>query len=224
MHTQANLATSETLLTLAASGQTLVLAQKLEQWARLAEDQERQHLSLLLAAAWTLSAPQVPEQQKTLRRLASRLQGVSPSLSAQLLLSLQDQWLVHLPLSVQQKVEAGRIPGGRPLPRPFSLLTCYQSQTFSEDSLEVMEKCLCQQYGEMEAFRRVESVLVRAKAWKALARAALRWMQYTSDREMFEELWKLAVQCAGVLAPDGSLMGKVLKARQSPWTAHEAAW
>ncbi|MCB9640361.1 MAG: hypothetical protein H6728_15705 [Myxococcales bacterium] len=224
MHTQAHLATSETLLTLAASGQTLVLAQKLEQWARLAEDQERQHLSLLLAAAWTLSAPQVPDQQKTLRRLASRLQGVSPSLSAQLLLSLQDQWLVHLPLSVQQKVEAGRIPGGRPLPRPFSLLTCYQSQTFSEDSLEVMEKCLCQQYGEMEAFRRVESVLVRAKAWKALARAALRWMQYTSDREMFEELWKLAVQCAGVLAPDGSLMGKILKARQSPWSAHEAAW
>lgn len=218
------LTTQQPLLALATAGHHLRLAHHLESCAQEAQPPHQHAVSLLLAAAWALSSPQIPEQQQTLRRLASRLQGVSSSLSAQLLLSLQEQWLVHLPEAAQQQVEAARHLGGRPLSRPFSVLTCYQNPNFSEDSLEMMERCLCQQYGAVEAFRRVESVLVRAKAWRALTRATLRWMAYSSDDSLIRELWQISVQCAGALAPDAAWMERCLRVRAFPWTAHEAAW
>ncbi len=218
------LATTQSLLALATAGHSLHLARSLETWGQHTHEPQQRSISLLLAAAWAVSSPQIPEQQHLLRRLASRLQNVSSSLSAQLLLSLQDQWLVHLPLGVQQNIEHARHAGAHPLPRPFSLLACYQNATSSEDTLEMIERSLCQQYGDIEAFRRVESVLVRAKAWKPLACAALRWMTYSMDNALVRELWQIAVQCVGVLAPDAVLMGRSLKARTFVWTAHEAAW
>ncbi len=216
--------TQQPLLALATAGRHLRLAHHLESCAQQAQQPQQQAMSLLLAAAWALSSPQIPEQQQTLRRLANSLQGVSSPLSAQLLLSLQDQWLVHLPEAAQQQVEAARHEGGRLLSRPFSVLACYQNPTFSDDSLEMMERWLCREYGEVEAFRRVESVLVRAKAWRALARAALRWMTYSSDDSLNRELWQISVQCVGSLAPDVVWMERCLHARNFPWAAHEAAW